>query len=129
VGSVFGLASTHPDLLTYSIAAFFGVFAVALIVGFLWSCVPGFFAWTRNAAITLNRSELIVPVGLTRRETAIPLAEVTNVRSRNYRGQYILTISRRAGKNIRIASAMLPTAEAFAKFQAELDSRIRAVHG
>jgi hypothetical protein len=64
--------------------------------------------------LRLTRSELRVPQGLLGKEAHVALADVTNVRLRQVRGQLWLEIIHRHGK-VNIAQILLPDAEAFRK--------------
>jgi hypothetical protein len=87
--------------------------------------VAAYFCWRYKTTITLRRSDIVLPVGFTKRETAIRYDDIAYVeKAYGNRGSVLLRIMPRAGREIMIPETWLP-ANAFASLLGELQTRKR----
>jgi hypothetical protein len=98
-----------------------GLSGLLLIYLLFTMVVAAYFCWRHKTTVTLRRSDIILPVGLTQQETAIRYADIGYVEKVRGRAGDSLSIFR-AGREIKVLGNWLPTTD-IASLQAELATR------
>jgi hypothetical protein len=84
---------------TWGYVAFFGLMEVWMIYLASPIAAASYFYWTRKTKITLRRSDVVLPVGITQRETAIRYPDIGYVEKiLSARGSDVLSITVRNGE-------------------------------
>jgi hypothetical protein len=82
-----------------------------------------YICWKHQSVITLRQSDIVLPLGLTKPETAIRYDDIVDVeKAYGNRGSVSLKITPRGGADIKISENWLPRG-ALAKLQEELQTR------